>query len=276
MEKTKVMNVIITGSLILMLLVVNLFFVYKIVNHKDSNEIIGELRDSVSSNIDEFKKIDEDINFQVEEFKGEDIDKKKEEMIKKDINKQKDVFIKVENLGQDNGFKRDINEISSYMRDQWDMNNFILSELVEKNIEEVDQYLVKKEDIIKSIDKSYIGLYNDMDKVIKPVDRENISQENANNIILGHWNDEINSHTYYFSKDGNVHITSNKKVEKFQYDFLGYQDGVFSITIKYNDKNINKKIILDSNNSMAKVKSVEAGNESMEYWSYVDAQQEPK
>lgn len=276
MEKSKLMSIIMSGCLILMLLVVNLFFAYKIVYHKDTEELMVGLRSSVNNNIENFKAVDEEINVEVQSLKGNEVGKEKEKDIKNRIEEQKTIFTKVENLGKDSMFKKDIYEIRSLMKEQRDLNNFILAKLIEKNSLEVEEYMGKKEEIINSIDKSYIGLYNEIDKIVKPIDRANITPENAQNIILGQWQDEINNKTYYFSKDKFVHISSNNKIKKYDYSFMGYEDGVFKVSINNSDGSIEKNIILNNNNSMAKVKSVEPDNEILEYWSYVDSKQEPK
>lgn len=265
-----------SGCLILMLLVVNLFFAYKIVYHKDTEELMVDLRSSVNNNIENFKAVDEEINVEVQSLKGNEVGKEKEKDIKDSIEEQKTIFTKVENLGKDSVFKKDIYEIRSLMKEQRDLNNFILAKLIEKNSLEVEEYMGKKEEIINSIDKSYIGLYNEIDKIVKPVDRASITPENAQNIILGQWQDEINNKTYYFSKDKFVHISSNNKIKKYDYSFMGYEDGIFKVSINNSDGSIEKNIILNNNNSMAKVKSIEPDNEILEYWSYIDSKQEPK
>lgn len=161
------------------------------------------------------------------------------------------------------------------MEDSYDMNILILTKLIENNIEEVELFNISKKSIIKTLEDSYIQIYANIEREINPVDREKLAEENISNIILGHWEDEINEVEYFFNNNNEVIIVNNSGTIISDYKFINFENGVFKIVINSDNKNIEKNILLSTTNKSAKIKSIYNKEESLEYWSYINSLQKP-
>ncbi|MCM1992331.1 hypothetical protein [Oceanirhabdus seepicola] len=275
MDKRKIKNMLTVGILLTVLIGINAFFAYNILFHKSEIEIVKTTRDEIIVSVENFKKIDNKIDEEVNKLKGQEIIDEDYQRLNQFIKDQKNTYIGLENIGQNNRLKKDILQISGLMEENYDMNVLILTKLVENNIEEVELFLNNKKSIIKTLEDSYIQIYTSIEREINPIDREKLVEENISNIILGHWKDEINEVEYYFNNNNEVIIVNNSGTIICDYKFINFENDVFKMEINSDNKNIEKNMLLDKSNKSAKVKSIYNKKESLEYWSYINLLQKP-
>ncbi len=275
MDKNKIKNILTVGILLTVLMGINAFFAYNIIFHKSEDEIIKSTRDEIMVSVENFKKIDNKIDEEVNKLKGHEIIDEDYKKLNQFIKEQKDTYIGLENIGQNNKLKKEVFQISGLMEDSYDMNILILTKLIENNIEEVELFNISKKSIIKTLEDSYIQIYANIEREINPVDREKLAEENISNIILGHWEDEINEVEYFFNNNNEVIIVNNSGTIISDYKFINFENGVFKIVINSDNKNIEKNILLSTTNKSAKIKSIYNKEESLEYWSYINSLQKP-
>lgn len=73
MDKNKIKNILTVGILLTVLMGINAFFAYNIIFHKSEDEIIKSTRDEIMVSVENFKKIDNKIDEEVNKLKGHEI-----------------------------------------------------------------------------------------------------------------------------------------------------------------------------------------------------------